>query len=242
MTGADTSDWVAIACSGGTYYWWVYTDGTPAGSTDVRLFANSAGSGCVSLEAWLYHGGSVVAKTAPIPIAPMLQQVHLSLTSDATEMVVDFVSTGAATRTAACAFGASPAALSSRALATTAAVPTIGNVSHALLTGLVPGATYFYQCSDGAVASPANVSFVAGAAPPAGRPQRVAVWADFGVNDGFGLDQIADDAAAGAFDFALHAGDWAYDLNSGNGANGNFFMNRAMLYSAQFPVQPAPGK
>ena len=155
-------------------------------------------------------------------------------------MVVDFVSTGVATSNAFCQYG-KKSKLTESVVATTSFVPTIGNVSHALLVGLEPGAQYYYTCSDGDVVSQSNVSFIAGAVPKSGAPQRVAVWADFGVNDGFGLDQIAQDAAAGAFDFALHAGDWAYDFNTGNSANGNFFMNRASLYSASLPVQPACG-
>lgn len=73
------------------------------------------------------------------------------------------------------------------------------------------------------------------------RPPVIAVFADFGVDDGFGLYQITADAQAGVFDFVLHAGDWAYDMESSNSANGNFFMNRGMAYSAHFPLMPAPG-
>ena len=67
------------------------------------------------------------------------------------------------------------------------------------------------------------------------------MWADFGVDDGFGLEQILRDAGAGAFDLIMHAGDWAYDLSSDESANGNFFMNRAHPYASKIPVLPAPG-
>jgi hypothetical protein len=49
-------------------------------------------------------------ESPPISIAPMIQQVHLSLTSDPTTVVVDFVSSGAGTN-ATCSYGASPATL-----------------------------------------------------------------------------------------------------------------------------------
>ena len=88
----STSDWVAVFCTGGTYYYWVYATGSASGSLPLRLFANSPGSGCTSLTLGYYHGSSVLMSSAPIPIDPMIQQVHLSLTSDPTEMVVDFVS------------------------------------------------------------------------------------------------------------------------------------------------------
>jgi hypothetical protein len=103
----------------------------------------------------------------------------------------------------------------------------------------VPGQRVFYACGD-EFATSETWNFTAGGVQP-GMPQRVAVFADFGVNDGFGLAQIASDAEAGLFDFSLHAGDWAYNLDTGNSANGNFFMNRAMLYSAAQPTQPACG-
>lgn len=241
VDGASSGDWIALFCTSGTYYYWIYASGAPSGNATMRLFANSPGSGCETLEFGYYKGGAVLMRTVPIAITPMIQQLHLSLTSDASEMVVDFVSSGGGAR-ASCSYGTTPSSLSQTAPATTTLVPTIGNVSHALLSGLTPGARIYYSCTDGVVAS-AVTSFSAGGVPAAGAgaPQRVAVWADFGVNDGFGLDQIADDAAAGAFDFALHAGDWAYNFDTGNSANGNFFMNRATLYSTQYPVQPACG-
>jgi hypothetical protein len=241
VVNPSTSDWVAVFCTGGTYYWWVYATGKADDSVSLRLFANSPGSGCETLTLGYYQGGNVSFTSAPIAFAPMIQQVHLSMTSNLSNMVVDFVSSGAG-RSPTCRYGASATGLSNTAAATTTLIPSIGNVSHALLTGLAPGSRVFYQCTDGIVSSPVY-NFSAGAVPVAGAgaPQRVAVWADFGVNDGFSLDQIAEDAAAGAFDFALHAGDWAYNFDTGNSANGNFFMNRATLYSSFLPVQPACG-
>ena len=236
----SSSDWIAGCCSGGTYFYWVYATGAPAGSVGMQLFANAPGSGCTSLTLSYYHGSSILMSSAPIPIDPMIQQMRLSLTSDPTAMVVDFVSTagGAAP---ACRYGASVGALTRSAPANASAIATIGNVSHALLEGLEPGQRVFYACGDSAAQS-AVYNFTAGALPAAsGEGVRVAVFADMGVNDAFGLQQIADDAAAGLFDFAIHSGDMAYNLESENSANGNFFMNRAMLYAANQPLQPACG-
>ncbi len=201
----STSDWLAVFCTGGTYYWWVYTSGQASGSSSMRLFANSPGSGCTSLEVSYYHSNAILMTTAPIPIDLMIQQVHLSLTNDPTEMVVDFVST-AGGASPACHYGDSATSLTQVAPATTTIINTMGNVSHALLSGLTPGKRVFYACSD-SLASSDVFNFTAGAQQD-GKPQTVAVFADFGVNDGFGLDQIAQDAAAGLFDLSLHAGDW----------------------------------
>lgn len=235
----STADWLAVFCTGGTYYWWIYATGEASGTLDLRLFANSAGSGCASLTVSYYHGSAILMSTAAIPIDPMIQQVHLSLTSNPTEMVVDFVSSTSAGFNASCRYGGSPGAPTAVAQAVTTQISTIGHVSHALLQGLTPGQRVYYSCGDSLAVSE-EYNFTAGAVRGDGT-QRIAVFADFGVNDGFGLDQIARDAEAGAFDLALHAGDWAYNFDTGNSANGNFMMNRAMLYSAAHPVQPAPG-
>lgn len=205
----STSDWIALFCTNGTYYYWVYATGKADDSVTMRLFSNTQGTGCSSLQFGYYSGSDVLMYTDNILFEPMIQQIHLSMTSNATQMVVDFVSSGSGTK-AACSYGSSPASLTQVALATTTENLVLGNLSYALLTGLTPGSRVYYQCTDGIVTS-AVYDFSAGAVPPSGlgSPQRIAVWADFGTNDGFGLDQIADDAANGLFDFAIHAGDWA---------------------------------
>jgi hypothetical protein len=55
------------------------------------------------------------------------------------------------------------------------------------------------------------------------------------------LDQLRDDIAAGALDLLIHAGDFAYDLQDIDSANGNMFMNRAMTYSTSVPVSKQGG-
>ena len=203
--GAAKGDWLTIRCSGSdTYFSWTYTDGSARGSQQYELFAaGGAASACASINVALYSGasGAVVAATADIPVAPMVQQVRLSMTSDESQMVVDFVSTGGGAQPA-CSFGESPA-LGSSARGAGEAYATIGLVAHAVLTGLKPATTYFYACTDGVVTSE-TYSFVN---RPSSPTLRVAVWADFGVDDGFGLSQIASDVQAGAFDMILHAGD-----------------------------------
>ena len=142
----------------------------------------------------------------------MVQQVHLSVTPDPSVVVVDFVSSSGAAPAASCAYGPT-AALGSVAPATCSSFDTIGSVCYASLTGLRSDTAYFYSCSDGdALASSVAIFTNAPSPTSLGRPLTVAVWADFGVDDGFGLDQITHDVGAGAFDLILHAGDWAYNF------------------------------
>lgn len=242
ISGASTSDWITAVClPSQTYFWWTYTDGSAAGSAPFSLFANGKSSSCDSIAIALYSGSAnkQIALSAPIAVSPMIQQVHLFPQSDASTMAVDFVSSSPAGGGASCAYGTAPGSLSARAPAVTSRYATIGNLSRALLTRLTPDTQYYYTCGDDGATSEL-LSFTA-APQPAGRPFTIAVWADFGVDDGFGLEQILRDAGAGAFDLIMHAGDWAYDLSSDESANGNFFMNRAHPYASKIPVLPAPG-
>ena len=198
--GAATGDWLTIRCgNASTYFSWTYTDGSKLGTQEYELFANGKLSAC---DVALYSAaGAVVGATSDITVDPMIQQVHLSMTSDESAMVVDFVSSGGGTAPA-CSYGESPGALGSTAVGAGEVYPTIGLVAHALLTGLKPATTYFYACTDGVVTSQ-TYSFV-------NRPYaqsstlRIGVLADFGVDDGFGLAQLDSDVQAGAFDMILH--------------------------------------
>ena len=148
-TGGAAGDWLTIRC--GTlpaYFSWTYTDGSSSGTQAYELFANGKASQCDTINVALYNAaGAVVAATPAITVAPMIQQVHLSMTSDESEMVVDFVSSGGGAAPA-CAFGETPA-LGRTAVGAGAGYATIGLVAHALLTGLKPATTYYYACMDG---------------------------------------------------------------------------------------------
>jgi len=212
---AASGDWLTIRCSGSsTYFSWTYTSGAVSGTQLYQLFSGGhAQSACSAINVALYSGGSVVAATADIPVGPMIQQIHISMNDDPSVMVVDWVSTAAGSAPA-CSYGETPA-LGSTARGNATAFSTIGSVSYALLTGLKPATTYYYACTDGLVTSETH-SFVN---RPANPTSRIAVWADFGVDDGFGLDQIAADVDAGKFDYILHAGDWAYNFESAQSAS-----------------------
>ena len=205
----STSDWIALFCTNGTYYYWVYATGKASDSVTMRLFANAVGTGCTTLQFGYYSGSNVLMYSDEITFTPMIQQIHLSMTSNTSEMVIDYISTGSGT-SASCSYGSSAGSLTQIATGTMIQNLILGNVSYVRLTGLTPVTRVYYQCTDGDVTS-AVYNFSPGATPIAGvgTPQKIAVFADFGVNDGFGLDQIAEDATNGAFDFCLHAGDWA---------------------------------
>lgn len=208
IPSASSSDWIAAVClPSQAYFWWAYTDGSATGSQPFSLFANGKSSACDSIAVAFYSsaaGNKAIAVSSPIAVAPMIQQVHLFPQTNATTMVVDFVSSSLAGGAAYCIYGTSAASMNSRVDANTVHYASIGNLSHARFSGLLPNTQYFYQCGDDGAQSEI-LSFTA-APVPSDRPFTFAVWADFGVDDGFGLEQIMEDAGAGAFDMVLHAG------------------------------------
>ena len=242
VANAGTSDWIAAVClPSATYFWWAYTDGSATGSQPFSLFANGKSSNCDSIAVSYYSASAVnkaIATSSAIALAPMIQQVHLFPQTNASLMVVDFVSSSPAGGAAYCVYG-TDAGMRQRVLATTVGYATIGNLSHARLSGLLPNTQYFYQCGDAGAKS--EVLTFTAAPDTSSRPWTLAVWADFGVDDGFGLQQIMEDADAGAYDAILHSGDFAYNFESDESANGNFFMNRAQTYASRYPVAPSPG-
>lgn len=60
-----------------------------------------------------------------------------------------------------------------------------------------------------------------------GAPMVYGVLADFGITNDISLNELLDEAEAGAFDVVLHSGDLAYDLDNYGGSRGNDFMVRS---------------
>jgi len=240
-------DRLAVVCVSEGYvltteYWQRVTAAVVAGSEEVQLFAGATAAGCPGLVVVYYQEIDVIAVTPRIAVAPMVQQVRLSLTNDASQAVVDWVSTfPAGGPPQVVRYGLSAGALTMTASANESAVANVGRVSYALLAGLAQNTRYYYAVVDGSGASSAVASWLHRPAPTPQQPQRIAIWADFGVEDGFGLAAIVADASAGAFDLILHAGDWAYDFFNLNSTVGNVFLNRAMMYSSIVPTNPAIG-
>lgn len=67
------------------------------------------------------------------------------------------------------------------------------------------------------------------------------MYADFGLKNDVSLKTLIADSEAGGFDYVVHAGDFAYDLDSSSSATGNGFMNAVQPYLARRPVLPSPG-
>ena len=142
------------------------------------------------------------------------EQMHLSLTGDATEMHVTFVvNVSAACADAAVSIdGGAASFAAAHSTYSAGVVGWYGSIYTATLTGLVPGSAHTYVAT-ACGGSAAPVTFTAALAPAASLRSRVAVKADMGTVIPLGFEtaaQIEKDNAADAFDMVLLAGDLSY--------------------------------
>jgi hypothetical protein len=165
---------------------------------------------------------------------PHPPQIHISLTGDPTTLAVDFVAPSGGQFVNVSETGQSaPAACQQLTLNTYSAFFCTG-----LLTGLQANTAYTY-----AVGSPSSgwSSPFSITNQPADRSPVFAVYADFGFGNDESLAALIKDSDAGGFDYVIHAGDHAYDLDSSNSVVGNDFMNSIQPYAARRPYMAVPG-
>jgi acid phosphatase type 7 len=157
-----------------------------------------------------------------------------SLPAGQTSIAVDWVTTTQDTLRAA--YGTSAHSLTSVVAATTLGnLAGIGYQNQAEFVNLTAGTQYFYTL--GTDATVRNFTTL-----PSTRQANVVVLADHGYVAG--QDTVAEllkQGAAGAFDFVIHAGDMAYDLDSSNSATGNDYLNLIQPVAASYPWVAVPG-
>jgi len=160
--------------------------------------------------------------------------VHLALSSDPTQMHVQWQSAqgdvlGSGDSTAQ--WGPSPRALASAASGynwtwTDSSTGTKRTSNAATMTGLSPGATYFYRVGSELDGWSAVSSFVAtrsAAQITPENPLKIAWFGDLGWLYAQSLPYLQTEAAEGNMDHYVHVGDYAYDLNSADGKYGDEF-------------------
>eukprot|EP01116_Phalansterium_solitarium_P006924 TRINITY_DN19358_c0_g1_i1.p1 TRINITY_DN19358_c0_g1~~TRINITY_DN19358_c0_g1_i1.p1 ORF type:complete len:480 (-),score=165.38 TRINITY_DN19358_c0_g1_i1:262-1611(-) len=113
-----------------------------------------------------------------------------------------------------------------------------GWMNQALMTGLLPNTTYYYVVGNVTDGFSGLREFIN---EPADRAPIYAVLADFGLYNDESLLSLYKDAALRNFDFVIHAGDLAYDLDSMGGETGNEFMRSMDPYGSRYPVMACPG-
>lgn len=148
-------------------------------------------------------------------------QIHLSLTGVVGEMMVDYVKTGVASCDTIAYWGLSSTSMpsSSNGTARVFGDRTLHTVK---LSGLQRDKTWYYRVGDDKCGWSDVHSF-------SYMPQReggaiYAVYADFGFENAVSMPTLLSESSAGAFDYIIHAGDLAYNLDSDNGTVGDNFM------------------
>jgi len=176
--------------------------------------------------------------TTALAAAPTQVQLHPSAPNKG-ELSVDFV--GAAPGAGSCKFGAAGAAAT--VPTTQFDFPNIGTMHQAVLDfgrlGLQAGDVAWYACSaDGGRTYSANTSVT----PITAAPPRAAIFGDFGIQNDVVMAALAADAGNEAFDYVLHVGDFAYDMEEQQSSVGNRFQETASIsYAMSHPVSVSPG-
>jgi hypothetical protein len=119
-----------------------------------------------------------------------------------------------------------------------ATLGSIGVLHTGLMTGLAPNTTYWYLVGNETGGYSPLYDFVN---EPKSRAPVFAVYADFGLSNDESMLSLYADAEERAFDYVLHAGDWAYDFDANSGQTGNEFMRDVSNFAAHYPMMPACG-
>lgn len=176
--------------------------------------------------------------------------VTLGLSSDPTRMNVQWQTPttggvlGAGTSTVQ--WGTSPRSLTSSSAGynwtfTDSSTGRAYSLHAASMTGLAPGATYFYRVGDALDGWSAVNNFRATRTDfSEAAPQVVAVIGDMGWTNAQALAYLETEVAQGNLDYVLHVGDYAYDLNSNNGVTGDEYQASIEPITAFTPYMGNP--
>jgi len=107
------------------------------------------------------------------------------------------------------------------------------------LTDLAPDTKYFYH-----VGSPlgwSSLYFFKTMPKGESWSPRLAMFGDMGARHSLSLPRLQEDTQEGMYDAIIHAGDFAYDLNSWHGDIGDMFMRQIQAIAAYVPYMTCPG-
>jgi acid phosphatase type 7 len=103
------------------------------------------------------------------------------------------------------------------------------------MTDLAPGETVFYRVGSPLDGWSSVYSFVATRTDFSDGPMRIGVFGDLGWQNAQSLPYLQTEVANGAFDFVIHVGDFAYDLDDNDGQVGDSFMDSIEPISSSVP-------
>lgn len=125
----------------------------------------------------------------------------------------------------------------------------------AKMTNIEPGSSYIYQVESLALAPSGpecrsrhftkfhsnRYIFRAAKLDDYNEPITVAMYGDLGLTNGQSIDSLTADVDQMKYDLIIHNGDFAYDLNTDGGRNGDRFMQAIEPIAARVPYQTSVG-
>lgn len=110
--------------------------------------------------------------------------------------------------------------------------------THVAYLDISPGESLFYRVSSDNMATWSD--FIAVTGQSREYPQSFATWGDMGLLDHScnpcSTNQLAKDAAQNKFQYSIHFGDTAYNMDENCSQIGDDFLNAAMSYSSSLPI------
>jgi acid phosphatase type 7 len=183
-----------------------------------------------------------------------VSNVHLALSSDVTKMHVQWTSAPGdilGNNTATVQWGVSPRSLQNQVFGYQFNFTDVQkNISRtyylnaATMTGLTPGAQYFYRVGDDLDGWSSVFNFVATRSADMITPEnplRIAFFGDLGWYYAQSLSYIQTEAAQGVYDHVTHVGDYAYDLQDQNGNVGDQFQDSIEPITSSTPYMGCEG-
>uniref|UniRef100_A0A8R1DKP1 Purple acid phosphatase n=1 Tax=Caenorhabditis japonica TaxID=281687 RepID=A0A8R1DKP1_CAEJA len=178
-------------------------------------------------------------------LASKVEQVHLSLSGDMTEMVVTWITKEPLPNvTPFVVYGVSNDALRWTGKANTTSWKSDGKegteryTHRATMQNLVPGDVYYYQVGS-SLAMSDTFRF---SQPDPSKPLRAAIFGDLSVFKGQPtIDQLISATQKNQFDIIIHIGDLAYNLHDDDGNVGDAYMNAVQPFAAHVPYMVFAG-
>ncbi|EYC42359.1 hypothetical protein Y032_0534g3068 [Ancylostoma ceylanicum] len=162
------------------------------------------------------------------------EQVHLSFHGNYSTMGVTWITFKSDSSTFH--YGNSPSDLpfSAKGSETEWVTGNITRYTHrALMENLLPSTTYWYKIG--------SRTFQFKTLPEYPEYYRVCIFGDLGRHHGNSTASIIRNGLAGMFDFVVHVGDIAYDLQDDDGKNGDKFMNQLEPLISRIPYMVVAG-
>lgn len=173
------------------------------------------------------------------------EQIHISYTGDASEMMVSYVTRDSQDNSednrdpspAVARYGTDPKSLDKRAQGKSFVFDTGDDelvINNVKLTDLEANTRYYYQVGS------TNVSDVFSFST---NEEKLifAVYGDMGYKNAVSLDRLIEEVKNGNYNAVLHVGDLAYDFYEEEGDTGDNFMNSIQPIATNVPYMVCPG-